>query len=190
MTNTDATPPWSPYYIMKGVIPVSLCEQIIQYHAKLPYYKAEVLKDGKSKPSLQRNVQLQGNTFSWANDMILDYVKHANKIHFNYDLSDTDKEHLQFSRYGFGMYFNTHMDWDPYKAHTRKLSVTVQLSDPDCYKGGNLMLYHCSQGKMKCPRDQGTVVIFDSRWLHRVTPVLWGERYSLVKWVHGDQPLR
>ena len=190
MTNTDATPPWSPYYIMKGKIPVSLCEQIIQYHSELPYYKGQVLRDGESKFSFTRNVQLQGSGLSWANDMVIDYVKYANKINFNYDLSEIDKEHLQFSRYGFGMYFNTHMDWDPHKAHTRKLSVTVQLSNPNRYKGGNLILYHCNQGKVKCPRDQGTVVIFDSRWLHRVTPVLWGERYSLVKWVHGDQPLK
>ena len=37
--------------------------------------------------------------------------------------------------------------------------------------------------------QKGTVIVFDSRITHEVTPVISGERYSLVKWVHGDKPL-
>ena len=33
---------------------------------------------------------------------------------------------------------------------------------------------------------QGAVVVFPSYQLHRVYPVLSGERYSLVVWMHGD----
>ncbi len=183
-------PPWSPYYIMKGQITVPLCQKIIDYHSSLPYSRGEVSVNGKSIRNWDRNVELQGSELSWANDMILDYVKEANRVNFQYDLSEDDKEYLQFSRYGFGMYFHTHMDWDPHTTPTRKLSVTVQLSDPSSYKGGNLILYNCDRKSLKCPRDQGTIVIFDSRWLHRVTPILWGTRYSLVKWVHGDTPLK
>ena len=35
----------------------------------------------------------------------------------------------------------------------------------------------------------GTVIVFDSRLTHEVTPITKGERYSLVKWFHGDNPL-
>ena len=34
-------------------------------------------------------------------------------------------------------------------------------------------------------RDQGTVIVFDSRDYHRVTPVTKGTRYSLVCWTVG-----
>ena len=34
-------------------------------------------------------------------------------------------------------------------------------------------------------RDQGTVIVFDSRDWHRVTPVTKGTRYSLVCWTVG-----
>ena len=39
------------------------------------------------------------------------------------------------------------------------------------------------------PKGKGTVIVFDSRLTHEVTPITKGERYSLVKWFHGDKPL-
>ena len=40
------------------------------------------------------------------------------------------------------------------------------------------------------PKSKGSVIVFDSRMTHEVTPVTRGERYSLVKWFHGDEPLK
>ena len=34
-------------------------------------------------------------------------------------------------------------------------------------------------------RDQGSVIVFDSRDFHRVTPVTKGTRYSIVCWTVG-----
>ena len=91
------------------------------------------------------------------------------------------------------MYFHSHMDFVVYKEtvpFTRKLSVTVQLSDPDSYKGGDLVIDNCDDGKpFTCPRTRGTIIVFDSRWIHRVKPIKSRRRYSLVKWIHGDTPL-
>ena len=38
---------------------------------------------------------------------------------------------------------------------------------------------------LKDIRDQGSVVVFDSRDFHRVTPVTKGTRYSIVCWTVG-----
>ena len=39
-------------------------------------------------------------------------------------------------------------------------------------------------------RGKGSVIVFDSRSIHEVTPITSGTRYSLVKWYHGDEPLK
>ena len=36
-------------------------------------------------------------------------------------------------------------------------------------------------------KEQGTVIVFDSRDWHRVTPVTKGVRYSLVCWTVGPR---
>jgi len=53
-----------------------------------------------------------------------------------------------------------------------------QLSDPYEYEGGELQI---NTGQILVPeKDKGTVIIFPSYLLHRVTPVTKGTRRSLV----------
>ena len=55
------------------------------------------------------------------------------------------------------------------------------MSDGDEYTGGDLQV-----GAENATRTRGAVVVFPSFQLHRVYPVLSGERYSLVVWLHGE----
>jgi PKHD-type hydroxylase len=66
----------------------------------------------------------------------------------------------------------------------RKLSMSIQLSDPKDYKGSQLQFWETQKDK-NFPNSQGTAIIFPSYMLHRVTPLLSGTRYSLVTWVGG-----
>ncbi|MDB2656544.1 2OG-Fe(II) oxygenase [Crocinitomicaceae bacterium] len=76
------------------------------------------------------------------------------------------------------------MDFGAAEISARKLSVTVQLSDPDEYEGGDLefMINHKT---VKAPRKKGTIVVFPSFIMHRVTPITKGTRQSIVGWVSG-----
>ena len=71
----------------------------------------------------------------------------------------------------------------------RKLSVTVQLSDPAGYQGGDLVLMS-PRGWAKASRERGSVVAFPSYVWHQVIPVREGVRYSLVQWALGEEPFR
>jgi PKHD-type hydroxylase len=64
----------------------------------------------------------------------------------------------------------------------RKLSLTVQLSSPDTYTGGELIIY---PAQFVAPKDQGTMTVFASFMCHNVSPVTAGVRYSLVSWLAG-----
>ena len=65
----------------------------------------------------------------------------------------------------------------------RKLSITVQLSDPADYEGGDLEFF--PQPRQPAVRDRGAMIIFPSFIAHRVTPISHGTRRSLVAWVSG-----
>jgi len=80
----------------------------------------------------------------------------------------------------------------------RKISVTVNLSDPVDYEGGDLWLTKHPQDSRISEletftnpnfRDKGAVVVFPSWVRHRVTPVTRGTRYSAVAWFNGP-PIR
>jgi PKHD-type hydroxylase len=69
----------------------------------------------------------------------------------------------------------------------RKLSFAIQLSDSDDYEGGNVQLISEEGKPYNVPRKKGTIVLFDSRTVHRVLKIKSGVRKSLVGWVVGPR---
>lgn len=82
-----------------------------------------------------------------------------------------------------------------YWGKVRKLSMTLNLTDPTNYTGGDLKFDfgpHMGRGRFKtCKeiRPRGSIIIFPSFLHHQVTPVTKGTRYSLVIWSLG-KPFR
>ena len=127
--------------------------------------------------------------FSWLVGFCYHYILHANSTNYNFDLHGFDHNQMQYTEYGPGQFYNWHMDEDKstYKEEVRKLSFTLQLSDPDEYEGGEFQLLNW-QDKLYCaPKEKGTIIIFDSLSKHRVTKVKSGMRKSLVGWVTGPR---
>ena len=69
---------------------------------------------------------------------------------------------------------------------TRKVSMVVNLSDPNSYDGGTFELGAVPRPHPDQLRQQGTVFVFPSFIEHGVSPVTRGERWSLVAWFSGD----
>ena len=83
-------------------------------------------------------------------------------------------------------FYGKHIDM-MYKSNgTRKLSMSVQLSEPEDYEGGSLLLY-TGEEPLTLPKSRGTALFFPSYSLHEVTPVTKGLRYSLVAWFLGPR---
>ena len=134
---------------------------------------------------------------SWLKNELKPYVDRANqKAGWNFNL--TKPEPGQFTVYDEGQYYDWHVDsnYDVYKKGDdwnglmRKLSVTVNLTNPRNYKGGNLkfdMGPHHPKRYHTCTeiRPRGSVIVFPSHLYHQVTPVTEGTRYSLVMWNLG-----
>jgi len=191
-----------PYYCWESSVPSFICDEIVKEYNSIGTFTDGFISDETLNGD--KNVRKSNIIFShtnWINAMMCGYIFGANSINFKYELSEIDKERFQFSKYVKGDYYHLHRDWSTELddlPHTRKLSATLQLSDSDDYEGGDLLIdmfgYYVNNNKHDIMhtmnRSKGSVIVFDSRMPHEITPVTKGTRYSLVKWFHGDKPLR
>ena len=149
---------------------------------------------GKVKNELVSDVAIRRTKLNWFpinheyNKILCDYVLKANEIQYHYNL--TKFTPCQFAKYNVGDFYDFHQDAGhqiiDYEKETRKISMTVQLSDPDSYEGGEFYFYNGTLEEIEPPiQKQGSILIFDSRMWHRVAPVTKGVRYSLVSWIFG-----
>lgn len=123
----------------------------------------------------------------WVFRKVTDIVLHTNEKFFNFDIFGLN-EGFQFTNYvAPSNKYGKHVD-KGYNIQVRKLSVSVQLTDPEEYEGGDLVLHSTDVG-IPMDKNQGTLIIFPSYTLHEVMPVTKGERNSLVTWVTG-KPFR
>ena len=122
----------------------------------------------------------------WLFERLTGIINNANERFFQFELNRI--ETLQYTVYEPGQYYQDHIDLgytNPNNA-IRKLSFSLQLTDPTTYKGGDLILKHSSEPET-ARRDRGSITFFPSYILHEVTPVTEGVRKSLVGWVTGPR---
>lgn len=117
---------------------------------------------------------------------LTEFVNLYNSVCFRYRVGFI--ETLQYTEYKVGYFYDWHRDTldKDYNIffEQRKISISIQLSDPLEYEGGDLEFYH-PEGPKKAPRQKGTAILFPSYMYHRVTPVTKGRRLSLVSWING-----
>lgn len=163
------------------------CDIILQQGLMLPVNLATVNKNSistdirKSSVSFFDPADIQTR---WIFDRLQQAVLDINHGFWNYDLRFI--ECIQFTRYTEpGDFYTGHMDMRNHALEHRKLSISVQLTDPDHYTGSNLKLFRYGDQWDTAPKTRGTVVVFPSYHVHEVTPLESGARYSLVSWVVG-----
>ena len=150
--------------------------------------------DSEIKDSIRKSQHCWIPTTHWIGGFLWHYIMNANKDNFLYDISHIENDMIQYTQYNKGNFYNWHTDMDICDINepdqlVRKLSFTLQLTNDDEYTGGNLEFadFDDSTYKFSVPKSRGTVIVFDSRTPHRVTPIESGIRKSLVGWVVGKR---
>ena len=110
--------------------------------------------------------------------------REANAAWWNLDL---DRWDIHAKRYLRGDRHAEHQDLHAGAAR-RKLAGSVQLSHPDDYEGGDLLV-HFTDRRIAMPRTRGTLVALPAWTVHEVEPVTAGERWALIVNAWGP-PLR
>ena len=204
------------YWYFQSAVPPRICDMIVRYGKANKEKETLAITGGlgrdrdlKRQPLNQQEIKdlkkKRDSNVVWFNDRwiykeIQPYVSMANTNagwNFIWDWSES----CQFTKYKKGQYYDWHCDsWNkpyvkegPTKGKIRKLSVTLTLSDPKTYKGGELEFdfkQHDPDQKSEpkiCKEivPKGSLVVFPSFVWHRVKPVTKGVRYSLVIWNLG-----
>lgn len=123
-------------------------------------------------------------------DKIMYLLKDANNKMWNFNVTNI-VDSVQISEYNAGSenekdggHYDWHMDFGTNASSTRKISLSVQLTDEMEYEGGDLE-FMIHRNITKAPRKKGSAIFFPSYITHRVTKVTKGQRRSLVFWIHG-----
>ncbi|HEY0266240.1 MAG TPA: 2OG-Fe(II) oxygenase [Rhizomicrobium sp.] len=123
---------------------------------------------------------------AWIYDRMQQVVGALNDQVYQFDLRGF-AENFQYTIYhgAAGGHYDWHVDQGQLPVQ-RKLSLSLQLSDPADYDGCVLQFY-AGASIQTAPRSRGSVIAFPSYVLHRVTPCTRGTRKAVVVWSTGPK---
>lgn len=176
----------APFLVATEVFNAQECNSICELAQKETQFPG--LVEGDQLREIRKNTVRWMNSSDpdqeWIFRRLTDVVHDLNKRFYNFDLEYI--EILQFTEYtNPGDFYGDHMDYTYKSLHRRKLSFSVQLTDPANYQGSELEMVYSADRRETVPKSQGTVILFPSFQMHSVTPLISGTRNSLVGWVAG-----
>ena len=168
------------------------CQNIIDIGHQQQARKANVGQPGAG-PGGAKDLKMRVTTISWIPfktmpemyAIIERSMKQVNGNHFGYEGMQLT-EYGQFTEYPKGGFYDWHIDGDiscKYEPPVRKISMTVLLSDPSEFEGGDLQFM--AEGNEPPQLLQGQAIFFCRLIRRRVARVKKGIRRSLVMWFGG-----
>lgn len=177
---------FAEYVYYEGLFLPHEIDRILNFWDDDKTIKATLAGDKKYDDELRKSsVMFIENTpeNDWIYHKLASIAVASNNERYWFDLLGFHQE-LQLTRYSTGDFFDWHLDFGAGEISARKLSMTIQLSESDEYEGGDLE-FMINQKVVKAPRKKGTIIVFPSFIMHRVTPITKGVRQSIVGWVSG-----
>lgn len=170
------------------------CEQVLSLRDKLYPSKSTIgAEQGTYNPDVRRVDTYSipyDNSTKWIFQKIATAVGVVNTEYYKYDLLGITHS-LQLLHYKGEErgHYDWHIDAGNGSSATRKISLSIPLTDRSLYEGGDLELNN-NGTIMKAIDEQGSITFFPSFMVHRVTPVTKGERWVIVVWIHGPNRFR
>ena len=175
------------YYWFENGFTTQEVDTIVNGSLEYEFQRAVIMDEGNTDKFRKSNIKWLpfDSKWEWVIDKIMSQVTEANNTIWNFELKSII-DNIQYTEYeGNGGHYDWHLDIGPGSISHRKISIVIQLSDPNDYVGGDLQIMTGSE-YTTIPRGKGNVVVFPSFLLHRVVPLTSGNRKSLVLWVGGD----
>ncbi len=158
----------------------SECETLIELAGTQEKFRDQFRDYGEVRGASTICWLATANAPAWCVTRVLDLFARAAKS-FDFDVSGPLEE-FKLMEYRRGNRVAWHVDCGGGPTRTRKLTMTVLLSEPGAFAGGALTLAGNAQ---ELHRDIGDTVIFPSFLAHKVSTVSRGQRNTLIAWAHG-----
>ena len=173
------------FQVWQNTISKEKISKILNIANKTPLSNASIFSSYGPMHNISRS-KICWLSDKWIKMLLWEYVLKANKA-FQIDIKNNSEMQFIEYRHNEEGHYDWHHDvnWNGQDGMDRKLSVTIQLSDSNEYVGGN---FEFDEIKTNVDfKPQGTVIIFPSYLRHRVSPVTFGTRRSLVAWYYGPK---
>jgi PKHD-type hydroxylase len=185
--------PMYPWQVWGGGFTEEECDLIIQAGELSEFEKASIgLKATNEVNMLVRNTDIvwiqPSDDTKWIFERMNEIISKINFDKFQMDLDRFDG--FQYSKYGVDCHYDWHTDVieNGQNGLFRKLSISLMLSDPKDFKGGNFLITASNEsGAHKLKLKKGDIVVFYSHLHHKVSKVTEGERSTLVTWALGEK---
>lgn len=179
-----------PLVVWKDAFTSREVDAIVDYGDQLAPMKAELFgrTDNTDQTRITRVAWMEKKPeIQWLHARLEEMVLRINAEFYRYDLYGLN-EAFQYTIYegSEGGHYGWHVDMGEKNYEPRKISLSLQLSEPSDYEGGDLVL-EAGDGPYRAEKARGTLIAFPSYVLHRVVPVSSGVRKSLVVWVAGPE---
>jgi PKHD-type hydroxylase len=183
----DKLPTFQAFATAQGFLSEAEIDRLIAEH--VDRIQEAKLAAGHTNPAVRRSQAIMlppEQQYEWLYRRLWAAAQECNRQFFNVDIAGVEAN-VQLARYDAADqgHYTWHTDFAGLRPN-RKISISVQLSGPGDYDGGDLELLYGSQPQ-PLAKDRGAFLAFPSFMLHRVTPVTRGTRWSLVAWIHGKR---
>ena len=170
-------------FLYENVFSAEQCARIRALGASQPVWKGRSSSDDDSYRICHTSWLEETSETTFIYSRLRDLVRSVNSL---YGLDTAGfAEPLNYICYESGGHFDWHTDLGVGPMSTRKISVSIQLSEATDYVGGDLEF--CPHGVIDRFRGLGNAVAFPAYIAHRVLPVMRGRRHALVAWIHGPR---
>lgn len=176
-----------PQLVTLPFLSADKCNEIVEQSSK--WAEGTVFKFGQFiKAKEHRSVQIARSGISEeVEDNIFKTIFKINSSSFRYHLEGFNEKDPPFV-FKYIADREDHYAWHTdmiRESIVRKLSFSIQLTDPTEYDGGDLQFMpEANDSKI---RHQGCMTIFPSFLTHRVSPVTRGVRHVIVGWIYGPE---
>jgi PKHD-type hydroxylase len=139
--------------------------------------------------------KIEDPQFSFVFDRLNFVIEQINENYYNFDLNGynkiqyTEYDSSEFAEYGYHIDMQTGNCFNLHHGETRKLSLSLILSDSTSYEGGEFTIKISENNidDILVEQKRGRIILFPSFLMHKVHPVKKGIRKSMVVWVEGPK---
>lgn len=176
------------YYYYNNSFSSLEIKKILVALENLEYENAQIVSENNNNVRKGKLKWIPKNeNWTWVYKRMMEIALEANQKLWHFDIFQC--EYIQYTEYDEKDegHYNWHQDVSSGIYSHRKISISIQLSDPGSYSGGDLQFWLGGETNViSVQKALGEATIFPSYMMHRVTKVHSGTRKSLVLWIGGS----